>query len=361
MGIDNTRDLTPMTDTTAADKTAAVIERVKKLLALAQGNANENEAASASAMAQKLMEDHNIDMAVLGKSGKGTQGARSDKKEKGGLYGWQRDLWKACAELNMCVYWSIKGLERGSVYEHRVLGSEVNVLATKLMAEYLEQTTNRLAQDKAKRDGYRSPFVRELIAYREGIASRLVERLRDLRRERIENDERKKREAAAAASHPSAAPGTSIVLADVIQSEDDLNTDYLHHLEPGTTAARRAERNHRMAMLANQQTLWAKGDREAFVAVYGEDTAKLYDAQAAREAKMAADWQLYLQGKDNETYGKPKKSRPSRSTGGGYCRERKKTAAEERASLGTYSEGRLKGNSVGLDPQVSRQNKERLS
>lgn len=350
--------------TEADDKTAAVIERVKKLLALAQGNANEHEASAASAMAQKLMEDYNIDMAVLGKSGKGTQGARSDKKEKGGLYGWQRDLWKGCAELNMCVYWSIKGLARGSVYEHRVLGSEVNVLATKLMAEYLEQTVNRLAQDKARRDGYKSPFVRELIAYREGITSRLVERLRELRATRIAEDERKKREAAAAASHPSAAPGTNIVLADVIQTEDDLNNDYLNHLEPGTTAQRRAERNHKLAVAAAEQALWEKGDREAFAEVYGEDRAKVYDLRDAQDAKRAADWKLYMEGKDSDTYGKgykAKKSRASRSTGGGYYRERAKTAAEERAELATFGEGRLKGNTVSLNQQVDENRKGKLS
>lgn len=349
-----------MTDTTAEDRTAAVIERVKKLLALAQGNANEHEASAASAMAQKLMEDYNIDMAVLGKSGKGTQGARSDKKEKGGLYGWQRDLWKACAELNMCVYWSLKGLTRGSVYEHRVLGSEVNVLATKLLAEYLEQTVNRLAQDKAKRDGYGSPFVRELIAYREGMASRLVERLREARASRIAEDERKAREAKAAASHPSAAPGTSIVLADVIQTEEDLNNDHIHGLEPGTTAQRRAERAHAFAVAAAKQALWEQGNREAFVAVYDEDQAAIFDRRDAADRKRAADWELYMQGKDNETYGKPKKARASRSTGGYSYRERKKTAAEERAELGTYSEGRLKANSVSLDRQIDKEDRRKL-
>jgi len=347
------------------DKTNAVIERVKKLLALAAGNANEHEASAASAMAQRLMEDHNIDMAILGKSGKGHQGAaRKDQKEKGGLYGWQRDLWKACAELNMCVYWSIKGLTRGSVYEHRVLGSEVNVLATNLMAEYLQQTVNRLAQEKAKTDGYKSPFVRELIAYREGMASRLVERLRELRAARIADDERKAREAKAAASHPSAAPGTSIVLADVIASEADLNEDYLRGLEPGTTSRERREKEARIAMVKHRRDLWLAGDAAVFLRAYGDDDVTAMIAQDTREAKQKADWDLYMAGKDSDTYGKGYKETKSRSrsySGGGSYRERQDSPAEARAKLATFREGRAKGNDIGLDKQVDRERKGRIS
>lgn len=340
------------------DKTSAIIERVKKLLAMAQGKANEHEAATASAMAQKLMEDHNIDMAVLGKSGKGTQGAaRKDQKEKGGLYGWQRDLWRGCAELNMCVYWSIKGLERGSVYEHRVLGSEVNVLATNLLAEYLQGTVNRLAQEKAKADGYKSPFVRELIAYREGIASRLVERLRDLRQKRIEEDERKAREAAAAASHPSAAPGTALVLADVIQSEDDLNQDHINGLEPGTTARKRLERKARQLAAEAEMGAWKEGDRARFVAVYGEERAAQYDQWERTNAKRAADWELYIAGKKSDTYGAGYRERKTSGT----TRARAKTAAEQRAELWTFREGRAKGDDIGLDKQIDEQEMEKLA
>jgi len=344
------------------DRTKAVIERVKKLLALAAGNANEHEASAASAMAQKLMEDHNIDMAVLGKSGKGQQGSpRKDAKEKGGLYGWQRDLWKACAELNMCVYWSIKGLSRGSVYEHRVLGSEVNVLATNLMAEYLQQTVNRLAQDKARTDGYKSPFVRELIAYREGMASRLVERLRELRAARIADDERKAREAKAAASHPSAAPGTSIVLADVIASEADLNEDYLRGLEPGTTSRERREKEARIAIVKHRREMWLEGDAAAFLRSYGEDDVTAMIAQDTREAKQKADWDLYMAGKDSDTYGKGYKPSRSRSySGGGSYRSRQDSPAEARAKLSTFREGRAKGDDIGLDKQVDRERKGRI-
>lgn len=344
--------------TQSEERAAAVIERVKRLLALAGNNPNEHEAASASAMAQKLMEDHNIDMAVLGKSGKGTQGARSDQKQKGGLYGWQRDLWKASAELNMCVYWSLKGLERGSVYEHRVLGSQVNVLSTTILAEYLQGTIDRIAQGWAKERGYKSPFVREAIALREGIASRLVERLREQRRQRIAEDERKAREAKATASHPSAAPGTGIVLADVIQSEDDLNQDHIKGWEPGTTAAKRAEYKMREYAAQVEADAWKSGDRAAFVATYGAARAAERERWDAIDAKREADYKLYAAGKKSDTYGAGYRERKSTSAG---PRAKAKTAAEERAELWSFREGRHMAEDIGLDKQIDEETPEQLA
>src|SRR5690606_24873866 len=145
----------------------------------------------------------------------------------------------AVADLNMCRYWSIKGLTRGSKYEHRVLGSRVNVTSTRIMAEYLQGAVDRMAKQWAK-DHHYNFFARESLAYKEGVSRRLVERLREERRQRILADEIKAREARAAASHPSAAPGTALVLVNVIATEQDLNNDYLNGWEPGTTARRKA-------------------------------------------------------------------------------------------------------------------------
>jgi hypothetical protein len=342
-------DLTP--------EAKSAIERIKKLLALAQNNDNEHQAGAASAKAMELMEQYNLDMAVLGKSGKGQQGApRDDKKEKGGLYGWQRDLWKAAAGLNMCMYWSLKGQSKGAVYEHRLLGSEVNVLATRLLAEYLQGTVERLAQAWAKEQGYKSCFVREAIAYREGMAKRLTERLEERRKQKLEEDAAKAREEAARAKHPSAAPGTGLVLADVIQSEDDLNNDHLRGWEPGTTARLKAEQKARYAYAASRKRLW-ETDKARFMEVYSAEDVEEMEAADERRKKSEADWALYVAGKWSETYGKPSKPRASRSTGGRY-RYRAETAAEQRAGLASYQEGHRKGNDIGLDKQVDKSQRE---
>jgi hypothetical protein len=335
-----------------------VIDVAEKLFALGRNNDNEHQAAAALAKAQQLLDDNGLEVAHLGQSKTGAHGAREDNKLAGGLYGWQRDIWAAAAKSSFCHYQSIKGLERGSKYEHRLVGRKENVLVARLMAEYLQQTIERIAQEWARDMGYKSCFVREAIAHREGIATRLVERLEVMRRERLEADERKKREEAASARHPSAVPGTSLVLADVVFMEEDFNTDYLSGLEPGTTAARRAEaRARQMAadedarIRGEQRALW-KNDRAAFMTKYHDNTA--LQAQMQQQDKVNEDYQKYLNGETTDTYGpgyKPTKARASRA----YSynpRTRAPTAREERASPSSFSSGYAKGDSVGLDGQI---------
>lgn len=343
-----------MTDTSAP---AAVLERLEKLLRLAE-SPNEHEASAAMAKAQQMMEDFNIDAATIGKTAKGKQGApRSDEKNKGGLYEWQRDLWKAVAEMNFCRYWSIKGLTRGSTYEHRLLGSAVNVKSTQIMAAYLQGAVERIVKDHDKAHGY-NVFAREMIGMREGIADRLCERLRDLHRERVAEGKRKAAEDKARASHPSAAPGNAlVVLGDVIQSEDDLNTDYEYGLEPGTTAQRRRDRDAAQAIAKAKRVLW-QTDKQQFRVTYGEEDAAAMQRQDDYNAKIQADYELYCQGKPSDTYGKPTKSRPSRSTGVG--RTRKPTSREERSYTHEYAQGRQKGDTIGLDQQVGHDGRNKL-
>lgn len=75
-----------MSDQMTAEQ-LSIIEKVKKLMALANNNDNEHQAASASAKAMELLAAHNLDMATVGKTAKGVQGARKDNKLKGGDVG----------------------------------------------------------------------------------------------------------------------------------------------------------------------------------------------------------------------------------------------------------------------------------
>jgi len=317
------------------DRTIAVIEKVKKLLKLADNNQNEHEAAVATAKAMELLAAHNLDMSTVKGSGK----QRADQKRKGGLYAWQRDLWKAVAELNFCMYWSIPGMRRGDTYKHRVLGSTANVASVEVMADYLQSTVERLAQEWARGRGFKSVFVRDAIAYREGMAARLVERLQQIRKERLEEDERKKREETARSRHPGAAPtSNALVLADVMESEQDLNNDYIMGYPPGTSARNRAEANARRvaAQVAAEEALHKQKEWEE---------ANPEEA-AAKRAKEEADrkewWENYL--KKN----KPRKGRTKEYT----PRSRKPTAAEQRAGLRSFSEGHADADEIGLDDQI---------
>lgn len=344
----------------------AAIERVGKILAQARSEAaigNEAAAQNAMDMAHRILEQHNLDMALVErKAGEKTHAKREDKSSGGGLYKWQREVWENTAKLNMCVYFSIKGLTKGQKYENRLVGKPENVLMTRLMAEYLQDAIERIAAQWAKDQGYQSRFVRDAIIYREGMAERIGERLRDLRAERLREMARK---AAEAAANPTAgSTGTSLILASVIQTEEDYNNDYLNGWEPGTTAQARAEREARMAAYADkrkkfeeQRVAYKAGGLDALKAFFAlaEDFEDALKAQKA-EDKREADWQLYSAGKWSETYGKGyKEPRPSRSMG-----VRRENEQDRRRSSYAFNEGYYKGDSVGLDKQIDEKSVRRI-
>lgn len=322
----------------------AIVEKVKKLLALANGNANEHEAEAASAKAMDLLAAYNLSMHTVDGTRKDGR-ARSDTKRKGGLYAWQRQLWNEVAKLNFCMYWSIKGLKAGSTYEHRLLGSEVNVVSTEVMADYLQSTVERLAQEWAKQRGYKSVFVREAIAYREGMAAGLSARLVKIRWEREEAEKK------ARANTPT---GTGLILADVAFMEEDLNNDHLYGYEPGTHAQRRAERAARQAELLRQaderlaaHKKWAEENPEEAAAQKAETDKWMEDrnAQWAKKADAAARRRAKNAGK------------PGYDDEGYPIRYRALSAAEQRQRLDGFYDGHYDSTKVNLDKQIDEEDR----
>lgn len=294
----------------------SVIEKVQKLLSLAGNNPNEHEAAAASAKAMQLLEAYNLDMMLVERNS-GKTGKREDTKFMGGLYPWQRQLWNAVAELHFCKYWYIKGLQKGQTYQHRVLGRHENVVSTRVMSEYLQQTIERLAREWA--GSSQQYFTKPAVSYRDGMAARLVERLRVLRQERLDADERKRREDATRARHPGAAPSTALVLADVLQAEEDANNDYLYG--EGWSARVRARRAELQAE-ADAELAKEKAWREANP-----------ELAAAKDAKEKAEWDAYMKknARRNSHY----------------------TAPRYKGDANAYWEGHAKAKDIGLDQQVS--------
>lgn len=310
-------------------KIEGVIRKIEALLNTK--GCTEAEAEARMAKAQELLEAYNLDMAEIGTS-KGAQ--RKDTTKKGGLYAWQRKLWQAVAELNFCYYVSIKGLERGSTYQHRVIGSHANVVGTEVMAKYLQDTIERTAQQWAKDNYYKSVFVREAIAYREGMATRLSERLQERRRNIVAEEERKRDEARAKAD-----PGTTaLTILDVISTEADLNNDYLNDWEPGTTARHRAESERRQAKwLADWKA------REA------AKTPEQKEAERLERERRNKEWLEQERKRQARADKRPYKPR-----------YRKPTPEEERAQMGSYWEGQRKANEINLDQQVDEDKKRRI-
>lgn len=295
------------------------IKRVEKLLALARdARGNEHEAQNALDMAHQILEKHNLDMAVIeSKKSTGVDGKRDDTRLKGGLYKWQRELWDYTSRLNFCVYYSIRGTAKGSTYENRVIGRPVNVVMTKMMAEYLQQTIERMAREWAEQRGL-NIFCKDAVIYREGMADSISLRLWKLRDQRLKESQDR------AARNSGNGTGRELALTDVASTEDDLNTDYLHGMPAGTTArnratrvaeheARKAEHERRMREDAN----YAKGYNDA-------------------QEKATAEWQERI-----------KNYRASN-------RAYRETAQDRRRDTVAYRAGRQSGDAVGLDPQMTK-------
>jgi len=320
-----------------------IVERVQKLLALAGNNPNEAEAESATQKAMDLLSAYNLSMHSVNNHSKANgDGKRDDKKRSGGLYAWQRSLWESVAKLNFCMYWSIKGLTAGSKYEHRLLGSEVNVISTEVMAEYLQKTVERIAQTWAKeRD--KNVFCRDAIAFREGMAAAIASRLEALREQRLREERERP-----------ASNGTELVLADVIHAEEDFNTDYINGWEPGTAARMRAERNaERAAAMQRYREQEAEHQRKM-------ETDPEYAKRHAEQQAKNEEWWAKHRAEANKKAEQAERRRMKNAGKPGYddlgykIQYRQMTAQEHRQSLSAFSHGVDAGRKVNLDKQVDK-------
>lgn len=318
-------------DVTFDAATEAVIEKVRKLLALAKNNDNEHQAEAAANKARELLEAYNLDLAHINKD-KHAFTPRDKQTLNGGLYSWQRDLWHMTAQLNFCKYWFIRGTRAGTKYEHELLGSKVNVISTTIMAQYLQDAVERLARDwvKENRPGS-SIFIKEAIAYREGMTNRLVARMWQIRADRVKAEEAKVK----AERENNAAHGifteNALVISDVINTEDDLNNDHVMGWPMGTSAQNRRDLEVRMEA--------ARKAADEALRVQNEWDEAHPEEAAARKAKEKAEedarWEKY----------KAKHSK---------ARDRKMTPEEERRQLGSYHQGYDDGEHVSLDKQIDK-------
>lgn len=207
------------------NETSSIVERIKKLLALAGNNSNEQEAALAAERVQELLAKYNLTMATVEAAA-----AKSDAKKpveekrqrqhvkRGAMYAFQKVLWSAVADVNFCLHWIAaiydedvrlgKGiLSRRPVKRHILVGREVNVVSATLLGEYLEDAISRLCPFRGK-----DTCSAQAIAWKLGCAERLAQRLFT-----------KKLEMQKASQE---AAGTAVVLAGYYGNETESNWDY---------------------------------------------------------------------------------------------------------------------------------------
>ena len=298
----------------------AAVEKVKKLLRLAGNNPSQDEAQNALDRAHQILEQHNISISDLEDR---KDHARDDTRVNGGLYKWQRQVWKASAELNFCVYFDILGQQRGQKFEHRLVGRAENVVMSQIMAEYLQGAIERIARNWAKEND-RHIFAKDCIIFREGMADTITMRLQSLQHDRMKEAEAKEKEAAATGTN-------AVTIFGAAHREKDMNTDYLNGWEPGTAARHRAEREARMA----------------------EYDRKRKEEEAEHEVKMATDPEYAKKWRAEEA----KRAKEAEKWWARYTRRKARSNAEDRRkSTPAYKEGRSAGYEVGLDQQVDRAN-----
>lgn len=259
----------------------AIIEKVEKLLRLANKNPNEAEAAAAAAKAQELLTAYNLDMAMVGEVSSGNA-KREQAKLKGGAYLYQRDLWNSVARLNFCLHWNDT---KRSIYpkkrklwdgtwqkydwvrwqwHHFIVGRVVNVVATRTMAEYLEGAIERVLRERlADRITGIVPntqlFSKWAVSYRSGAAMRVVEKLDERRNEMVAEENRKKAEAARAGT----STATALTISSYKDAETDANMDFLYGEGfSAKQAAQRAERARLAREAEEEYTRWAAANPE---------------------------------------------------------------------------------------------------
>lgn len=272
-----------------AERDEALIDKIGKLLAKAAGTKNEIERKLFQSKAMALIAENNLDMAAIEMGGSSAKAAkRTDEKHKGGLYQWQRDLWKAVAELNFCMYFNLYTYDpdkvskywarkfggvanvpryrRGGYYfAHRLVGRTVNVTLTKTMAEYLEQAIERELKEELHDRGEHL-FSEWTNGFRSGAADEVIEKL-IARRHELERDEKAKELQRQAELRAKGAEGHSVdravTLASVAETERAGNYDQIHgegayakRLARQAAAAEEARRRE------EEYTKWAKANPE---------------------------------------------------------------------------------------------------
>lgn len=177
--------------TTTEPNNSAIVEKIKKLLALAgDGGATEEEAATAAQMASALAIKYSIDLAAVQLSGKQVEREgvmdetvyESDKYEP-----WVASLIHGLTELNGGTFYFSNW---GTSVHYRVIGKPTALAVIRLTIPYLVKSVKRLNTEAVKKYGFTMEQRRAFRAgFRQSCASRLYERMKAKAEEMRTKDE----------------------------------------------------------------------------------------------------------------------------------------------------------------------------
>lgn len=333
---------------------AKIVDKIHKLAQITtERGASEAEAALAAGHIQRLLAEHNLEMATIEAAG-GSSGD-AGKRERGRVsrrqvYRWQRTLMEAIAKLNYChltLKWQHKVNTSRTFDGYELVGRAANVAAASHTFEYLVVTIERLLRDDVKGDASQF-FTRYAHSYKEGCSDRLVQRLEsryyELAREARENAETRRR-------HNASTANALITLDDVERNETDLNQDFILNREPGTTARLRAEQHAKSAADAAARI---KRKEELIQAGTSPDVADWMSWGYSRE-NAEQMCKPEPQRVETDTQRRKREAKEERERERRYARyEAQDRRERERLDQRGYQRGNEAGKTIGLDPQVQR-------
>lgn len=323
-----------------AEQDEKLIDRIGKLLAKAAASKFPEERDLFQSRAMQMIADNNLDMAAIEMGGNSAKAAkRTDEKRAGGLYNWQRDLWRAVAELNFCMYFNlytynpdkvskywarkyggvanVPEYKRGGyTFQHRLVGRTVNVTLTQTMAEYLEGAIERHLKE-ALHDRGEHLFSEWANGFRTGAADEVVNKLIQRRHEVLAEEKAKEMQrdaelrAKGAAGHST---DRGITLASVAETEKAGNYDMIH----GEGA---------YAQLLANRARWAE-ERRIEEERYAKWAKENPEEARRREAALEKEYRRYSRTSWNAGMGKTKYDK------------------------GGYNSGSSAGRKISIDPQM---------
>jgi hypothetical protein len=328
--------------------TPSIIERLKKLITMAD-RGTEHEAAIASERMQALLQEFNLTRADVEAREDKQDSAVTAKREKAehdrsAMYQYQRDLMRTIAENNFCMYflreswkedrhgkrvrWSAEKQDYVAgkrAKTHLLIGRSENVQATILMYDYLIDTMHRLLpfQGAARRE---SPAMLWLA----GCAETLCERLAAQRTGKVKEQEM------------DGTPGL-VRLADLYGSEDDLNQDFRRGHEPGTTARERRETKAKEEEYARKERELIEGgmDRDdAWYIARGHAVPQSREPRQIRK-ETPSERRRREEAEERRDYREHLRYQPERW---------KET---DKRSHPSFRQGRMQGKDIGLGGSIS--------
>jgi hypothetical protein len=286
------------------------------------------EAASAAEFVQRLLQEHNLTLSMVGDDDAAPQARREVRRlDRRAMYRYQQALMAALAEDHFCLHRVRKILSQDTPEiarnskRHLLIGREVNIEVTVSLYDYLCAALS----DEARRAGF-TLNSKEGKTFLDGAVERVGERLH-ARRQKAEEESRQAARPIGNGTH------TELMLTDVYGSEADLNNDALNSFAPGTTVQRRRE--HEATMLAQQVRR-----AELMAAGYDLNVATYMSWGYSEETAVAMNHPSQRRG--------GRRGRGGRSSG--WTRADENESRKRNSS--SFRQGRAAGDAVGLSDQV---------